>query len=59
MTADVHCGDDGDHRGSGLDVDGSRRQVGIGGQGIYLWIPSSIRFLISFMVMLLLLLLRD
>jgi hypothetical protein len=57
MTVEVHCGDDGDHRGSGLDVDRSRRQVGLGGQGIYLWIPSSIRFLISFMVMLLLLLL--
>jgi hypothetical protein len=27
----VHCGDDGDHRGSGLDVDRSRRQVGLGG----------------------------
>jgi hypothetical protein len=36
MTVVVQCGDDGDHRGSGLDVDRSLRQVGLGGLGIYL-----------------------
>ncbi len=33
MTVAVHCGDGGDHRGSGLDVDRRRRQVGPWGAG--------------------------
>jgi hypothetical protein len=46
MTVVVHCGDDGDHRGSGLDVDRSRPQVGLWGPGYLSMDP--IRFLNQF-----------